>query len=114
MGPKEWSAWIVAVQSALIGYLATGAKPSNAWRELTVNLSLGSFAVSILAAAWVLSALPYVLIRLREEKDPNIYFMNLSSAPVLNLIPLWLMGAVQHWAFAVGLLIFITGRVLND
>lgn len=110
---KEWSVWMVAVQSALIGFLATATKSQNASLELTVQIALGCFAISVLAAAWVLSALPYILIRLPEHEDPNIYFMSLSSVPVLRRIPMWLMGAVQHWAFAIGLIALIAGRVLN-
>lgn len=109
---KEWSVWMVAVQSALIAFLATATKSHKASFDLTANLALGSFAISILAAAWVLSALPYVLIRLPEEENPNIYFMSLSSAPFLKWIPLWVMGAIQHWAFAIGLLSLIAGRIL--
>ena len=110
---KEWSVWMVAVQSALVGFLATATKSQNGSLEVTVQVALVCFAISVLAASWVLSALPYVLIRLLEQKDPNIYFMNLSSAPLLKHIPIWLMGAIQHWAFAVGLLSLVTGRVLH-
>jgi hypothetical protein len=108
---KEWSVWMVAVQSALVGFLATAAKTQSGIHEFTVQVALICFVISVLAAAWVLSALPYVLIRLLEEEDQNIYFMNLSSAPLLKHIPVWLMGAIQHWAFAVGLLFLVGGRV---
>ncbi len=102
---------MIAVQSGLIGFLATSPAGNNSHFRIAIDLSLACFAVSILAAGWVLSALPYILIRLLEQKDPNIYFMRLSSAPVLRTIPLWLMGAIQHWAFAIGVLCLVIGRI---
>lgn len=111
---KDWSIWMVTVQTALIGFLITATElgMGNASFELAVQIALGCFAVSVLAAAWVLSALPYIVIRLPEYEDPNIYLMRLSSAPLLKDIPLWLMSAVQHWAFAIGMTSLIAGRIL--
>jgi hypothetical protein len=97
---KEWSVWMVAVQTALIGFLVTKSNSLDASLELSVQVALGCFTISVLAAAWILSALPYIVIRLPEHKDPNIYFMNLSSAPLLKHIPMWLMGAIQHWTWS--------------
>jgi len=85
---KEWSVWMVAVQSGLTDFLATTSAPQSPGFVIAINFALGSFAISLLAAAWVLSALPYVLIRLLEQKDPNSFFMRLSSGSMLNLIPL--------------------------
>lgn len=108
---KEWSVWMVGVQSALIGFLATSTPTQSGNPTIAINISLVCFAVSVLAAAWVLSALPYVVIRLLEEGNPNIYYMRLSGSLILNRIPLWLMGAIQHWAFALGVISLVFGKV---
>jgi len=105
---KDWSVWMVAVQSALSTYLATSTIVALSHTD---RIALGSFVISILAASSVLSGLPYIVLRLPDIKDPNIYFMNLWSAPPLKRILLWHMGTIQHWAFAIGLISLIAGRL---
>lgn len=108
---KEWAVWMVAVQSAAIGFLVAkgGSVPVGAMPALRV--SLAAFCLSVLAAAWNLSAVPWIVLQLDRETDPNIYEAKLSSARVLNRIPLWLMLTIQHWAFAVGVISLVWMRL---
>src|ERR1700741_3331382 len=110
---KEWSVWMVAVEIALIAWMVTdipsrGPAPLAAAAPSRIpvvspcdRVALGCFMVSILTASAVLSGLPYIVIRLLETEDPNIYFMNLWSFPILKNILLWQMSTIQHFAFAI-------------
>ena len=96
---KDWSVRTVAVQTALIAFIGVGAAAgilANA-----ANWTVACFAVSISFAAWVLSAIPYTVVRFDESLD--IYHMNPSSAPILCRVPLWLMATLQHVFFATGI-----------
>ncbi len=113
---KEWSVWMVGVQAALIGFiLKNEINPPLSGNS--VNLSLGCFALSILAAAWVLGALPFVVICIpemndRDSSEANIFFSKIDSLPLLRMIPLWLMALIQHVTFALGLIFLILSRFL--
>jgi hypothetical protein len=95
---------MVAVQTAVIAFLANTGVPAVKIPLYVAHVTICCFVVSILAAAWVLSAIPYIMIQLCERNDSNIYLMNISSAPILRLIPLWLMATIQHLFFFLGIL----------
>lgn len=117
---KEWSIWMVTVQSGLSAYLtfftdATKGKhvATNVATvaDVTDRVAVASFVISILAASAVLSGLPFILCRIPDIERPHIYEMKLWSAAGLNRVQLWHMGTVQHWAFAIGLISLIAGRL---
>ena len=98
---KDWSVWMVPVQTALIAFIGVGAAAGMRILANAANWTVAYFAVSIFCAAWLLSAIPYTVVRLGESLD--IYHMNLSSAPILCRVPLWLMATLQHVFFATGI-----------
>ena len=98
---KDWSVRTVAVQTALIAFIGVGAAAGMRILANAANWTVACFAVSISFAAWVLSAIPYTVVRFDESLD--IYHMNPSSAPILCRVPLWLMATLQHVFFATGI-----------
>ena len=56
---KDWSVWMVAVQTALIAFIGVGAAAGMGILVNATNWTVACFAVSIFFAAWVLSAIPY-------------------------------------------------------
>lgn len=108
---KELSVWMVTVQSAAIGLLIAKDTSVPAGVLPALHLSLAAFCVSVLAAAWNLSAVPWIVLQLDREEDPNLYEARLTSIRVLNRIPLWVMLTVQHWAFAFGIVSLVVMRL---
>ncbi len=113
---KEWSSWMVAVLSALIiAYLKHG----DDWRSpeclpLSGKIAIFCFVVSMLTAAWVLSAIPYVVICLSSKAEPNIYQMPLTSLPLLEGVKLWQMAMLQHWGFGLGVGFLLIGYLFGN
>ena len=55
---KDWGVWMVAVQTAVIAFLANTGVPAVKIPLYVAHVTICCFVVSILAAAWVLSAIP--------------------------------------------------------
>lgn len=114
---KEWSVWMVGVQAALIGFILKNEMQPPLLGS-TLNLSLACFVLSILAAAWVLGALPFVVICIPEmqDRDPsmsNIFFSKIDSIFPLKFIPLWVMALIQHVTFALGLICLVGSHLFR-
>lgn len=87
---KDWSTWLVAVQTGVLGlFAALQIKPSS--------LTVYCFVISIITATWVLGALPSLAQRIAPNL--NIHEMELFEwCP----IPLWKAAFVQHIFFIIG------------
>jgi hypothetical protein len=100
---KEWSVWMVGVETALLGFLV-----SLLSRDM---LALGSyylkgaaicFGLSIAFAAWVLGAIPSISQRLSKETG-SIYMLGLFKIPVFRHVRLGWITFLQHLFFLLGL-----------
>jgi hypothetical protein len=92
---KEWSTWLVAIQTAAIGAIGAGFKDVvfiDHCRVLGLASGCGQFAkllassvvvlfgVSIISALYLLLALPAIVLRLpAADKTVNIYLMQRSQ-----------------------------------
>jgi hypothetical protein len=100
---KDWGVWMVAVQTAIIAFLATGMK-AFAIPLWGANLTIVFFGLSIIAAASLLSGIPYIMIRLDECENPNVYFMKIITKPSsLCDLKLWHWITAQHLLFLIGI-----------
>jgi hypothetical protein len=106
---NDWSKWMVTIEIALIsaiGFFATRAKEFSldTMAKICIVVSLGSFLVSIAAAACLLIALPGVVQRLPPPDNQDVGDMK-SPRTLLRLsIRSW--GAIQHAFFLIGIVGF--------
>jgi hypothetical protein len=110
---KDWSVWMVTAELGVISFLGSSYFRSGGpprW----VGLAGALFGLSAAAATWVLSALPWIVLRIDEAKFRNFYQAPLSSACVLRSIRVWVMAMVQHTLFVAGMFVVVLGllRVL--
>jgi hypothetical protein len=103
---KEWSTWLVTIQTGLLSFLATA-------KNLGVFVASDFFlatvictALSILMGAWVLSSIPSVVRRVddsRKYEDFRLYDV--------CCIPSWLtlniVAITQHVFFFAGIISFV-------
>ncbi len=106
---KEWSSWMITVELAIIAFLGSSylrnGEPLQGWMVSVIIF----FGISITAAAWVLGALPWIVVNLDIPRFANPYQAELSTAPILAKIRLWMMGFVQQAFFIVGILVLALG-----
>ena len=105
---KDWSIWMVTVQTALLGFLGALPKLSIVVNKTLLRLTVALFTISILLAAWVLSSIPSVVRRIDNcfnYVDAKLYD--------INWLPAWLtlncVAIFQHLAFAIGMIFFAIG-----
>jgi Putative peptidoglycan binding domain len=132
---KEWSTWLVAIQIAAIGAIGAGIKDVsfNAPCEIEIGifgirlgfpcdplarfLALGVvvlFGVSIIAALYLLLALPAISQRLPPEPGKDIYSMRTASGFRLRLnyyVQVGRWGSVAGFLFLAALILLIVGKV---
>jgi hypothetical protein len=114
---KDWSVWMVTVQSGLIGFLANAVskKSGIGLDPAGVRLTVFFFSMSILFAAWVLGNLPSVVQRLDVDESRHIsdmrgfvfpfkLFPGLGFLAALVGVPMWFYGLWQHSFFFAGVL----------
>ena len=106
---KDWSVWMVGVETALIGFLGTldVSKAALAWTSGDIRLILGWLGVSIVFAAWTLSAIPSLVQR--KEQTSDLWRMPLYDLPLIREIPFGVITFIQHACFIVAILILISG-----
>jgi hypothetical protein len=108
---KDWSAWMVASELAVIAFLGSSYASKGAVLGQCITGVLVSFVVSIAAAAWLLGALPWIVVNLDNPEFQNPYQARLSSAPGFNRVRVWMLGFVQHACFFLGI-VFLAAGVL--
>lgn len=101
---KEWSIWLVGIQTSAIGLLSltAGRKGSYPFEKKWLRLAIIAFTLSILTASWTLSSLPEIISRL---PSPNANFHDMRMFRLCPL-PLWVATSVQHWFFMAGIVFF--------
>jgi len=70
---KDWSIWMVTVQTALLGFMGTMAKEFGVKSPRLFETTVYLFALSILFAAWVLSGIPSVARRIPQGLNFSEY-----------------------------------------
>ncbi|WP_426991167.1 hypothetical protein [Methylomonas sp. CM2] len=89
---KDWSTWLVTVQTGVLGLFGLQGKTLN-------DLTLTCFIISIVIATFILGALPSILQR--SEDDSNIHQMILFEwFPA----PLYVAAFLQHILFIIGVI----------
>ena len=101
---KEWSIWLVGIQTTAIGLLATLYEKGalEPFSKTLISVSVLLFALSILFASWTLGALPDLVSRM----DPDSQAVHDLPAFRKLCVPLWVFTAIQHWCFIFGILSF--------
>jgi hypothetical protein len=90
---KEWSTWLVAIETASIAAIAAGAKDltldASAWvAVMTKFIATGAvvaFGISIISALYLLLALPGVSQRLPQVQTEDIFSMRTPAGFKLKL-----------------------------
>lgn len=107
---KDWSVWLVGIQTGALGLIATIANPKSTfvYGGAGAKWTVACLGASIICATWVLAAIPSMAQR--AKADSNIHRMR----PFEWLpIPLWVMTGLQHWLTIFGILIFIISYCLK-
>lgn len=99
---RESSAWMVGVQTAIFGFLVTLLNAGNlALGSSLIKGALIAFLLSIVLAAVVLGAVPWVL---RWEKLPvPVRKAPIVDWPVLNRITIGVVSSLQYASFVGGI-----------
>ncbi len=102
---------MVTVELAIVAFVGSGylrnCSQLPGWSQAVVVF----FGLSIAAAAWILSALPWIILNLDVQGFENFYQAPLSSVIVLRRVPVWVMAVAQHIFFALGLIALVLGIV---
>ena len=98
---REWSAWMVGVETILLGFLVTllgddRLALGSAWLK-TAALSFGA---SMLFAAWVLGGIPSICERL-AHRPWSIYRFPVFDLPGLRFMQLRGVAFLQHAFFVL-------------
>jgi uncharacterized protein (TIGR02246 family) len=112
---KDWSIWLVSLQTGALGVASfivgkgTAFSLNRAW----LNLALLFFALSIVAATFVLAALPDIALRMADiasgssaAEAVSIYWLPLFNQgrwSPFSHTPLWYYTLAEHVCFVVGL-----------
>jgi len=100
---KDWSVWMVTVETAAIAFLGAVAgrvvKSTTVWFPVTIV----SFAVSIVFAAWVLSGIPSVAQQIDGSSHLSIYKIYKSDL-LPDFLTLNFVATIQHTFFVAGIL----------
>ena len=111
---REWTVWMVAVQTGLIGFLVS--------LLLQGKIRLGSayikgavicFGLSIACAAWVLGSIPSIAQRLNHDKR-GIYALGIHDLPICRHLSLGWFSFFEHFGFVLGLLALIVSVTLGE
>lgn len=102
----DWSKWLISLESALI--VARIALATDHPISRIAVWAFFCFALSILAAAWLLGAVPGAIeqIPICDKEKPNIYAYRQFQDFAIG-IPIWIFALSEHLFFAVGLILFV-------
>ena len=105
---KDWSSWLVSIQTAVLALLALWGKDKVQLPDRTARLVFLFFGLSIFFATFVLAGVPSIAQRLSGKV--NIYKM-----PLFEWLPagtgwlrtLWFFAFMEHMLFLTGLACFM-------
>jgi hypothetical protein len=101
---KEWSAWMVGVETAILGFLVTLlSRDKLALGSIYIKAAAVCFGASMAFAAWSLGLIPSACERLDRDTS-RVYGMRLFDTPALHWIRLGWITFMQHLFFFLGLL----------
>jgi hypothetical protein len=115
---KDWSAWLVSIQAAIIALATFGLGGTKALEiaPRLLKVGLGCFVASIVCATFVLGAIPSILIRIEEDpasfKNGGFYRMPISGwdrfekSPFADWLPLKLFTVGEQVLFLIGVVCF--------
>jgi hypothetical protein len=101
---KDWSGWLVSVQTGVLALLALWGKDKAVVPDATARWVFLFFGLSIVFATFVLGGLPSITQRVTAHA--NIY-----SMPLFEWLPewlakvrtLWFFTFMEHMLFLIGL-----------
>lgn len=108
---REWSAWMVAVQTALIGVGALFPERLPQAGSCCIKLAILCFGISIASAASVLGGIPSIAQRL--EGDKSIYDISIFDLKWLKYMPLNRFCLIEHISFLLGLVALIFSVLIS-
>lgn len=100
---KDMSVWMISVELAVIVFLFSDSQRGGANLGLLGRLVVVSFGLSVLFAAHLLSALPWIVLNLDSDEFKNFYQAPISSAVFLNRLRVWYMAVSMHLFFVIGI-----------
>jgi len=105
---KEWSIWLVGIQTSAIGLICAFYDKGNLkiFDSTYLAYSIIFFSLSIIVSSWTLGALPDIIQRVSESDKVHD-----TDAFTKVPIPLWVFCSAQHWFFIFGLLAFVISAV---
>ena len=105
---SDWAKWLVTIETAIItiigAFFATD-QPVPLPAELVGSMAIGSFTVSIIAAAMLLLTLPEIAQNLRS--DQNIWLSRDSVAGRLLHLNTEAFALIESIFFGIGLLLVV-------
>jgi hypothetical protein len=107
---SDWSKWSILVQAGMITAIGTFAKPDQigslgAWPQGFLLATVVLFAISIIAASFLLKSLPATAQRLPPSPGRDIFHMGTFEGT--QGFRVYRVTAVQTYAFILGLLAFV-------
>ena len=106
---KDWSTWMVTVETGVIALIASVYLKDGAHFPRWGQVLVVCFALSIVAAAEVLSALPWVVLTKNQNGFNNFYLEPISSVPIRKHVRVWMVAVAQHVFFFAGLVAMVLG-----
>jgi hypothetical protein len=100
---KDVCVWMISVELATIVFLGSDSFRGGASLGFLGRIIVISFGLSVLFAAYVLSALPWIVLNLQLDEFRNFYEAPISSTALLNRVPVWFMAIAMHLFFGVGI-----------
>jgi hypothetical protein len=100
---KEWSAWMVGVETAIFGFLVTLlTRDQIALGSIYIKAAAVCFGASMAFTAWSLGLIPSICERLDRDTS-GIYSMRPFNAPTLQWMRLGWVAFMQYVFFFLGL-----------
>jgi hypothetical protein len=104
---SDWAKWLITIEtasSAIIGaYFAKGHAPKNYSTEMFATLAIGSFLVSIAAAAILLLTLPEITQDLQPNQ--NIWLTRDSVVGKVLHMNTQSLALIESYFFGIGLIL---------
>jgi hypothetical protein len=106
---KEWSIWMVTVESGTIALIGSGYLKEGKLLPIWCQVLVVCFGISIAVAAHLLSGLPWIVLNLDKPGFENFHQAPITSGWPLKHVKIWHIAVRQHLFFGGGLLALILG-----